>query len=528
MIPTLFGITLVTFALIKLAPGDPVTLELEGGIRAGAVSKRVAEDFHHAFFLDLPLFINLQPVDARRRVDRLVTKLGHPADRDEAAEELTRIGGAALPHLVPRVAGTEGELRASLLEVMAAIAERCGLSDDLNAASDPVQFWQEYWDVYGVDYRPARARRLVRRLVRRDDPLAQAELRRLHSYAFPPLMESLDESLDGEQAARLITLLHQLRGSGPVIQPNDEASARRDTVAAWQEWWRRERSRYQTFGRLERVVAVVSETQYFKWVSRIVTFNFGVSQHDNRPIATKLLEKLPTTLLLSLLSVVLAYGLAVPLGINSALKKGTLRDRVVTLLLFVLYSLPVFWVATLLIQYACGVHGPELFPLGGLTSDGASEWSWWRRSLDLAHHLVLPVLCLSYVSLAVLSRYQRVAMLEVLTQDYIRTAESKGLKRWRVVIVHATRNALLPVVTLLGLQLPYMISGAVIVERIFNIPGMGLETFEAIRTHDYNWIMAVVTLSAVLTMVGILFSDVLYAILDPRVRLETRPEGERR
>lgn len=524
MVPTLFGITLVTFALVKLAPGDPVTLELEGGMRAGSVSRRVVDDFRHAFFLDLPLLVNPEPVDVRRRVDRLVTRLGHARERDDAVAELIQVGGAALPYLVPRIPSTTGAIRQGILEALGGIAGSCGLAEELAGAGD-AEAWAEYWDDYGADYTAARARRLVRRLVLRDDALARAELRRLHSFAFAPLMEALRGDVTAAQAARLVTLLHEIRGAGPVFAASDDAAARAEARAAWDEWWRREGSGYEAFGRLRRLTAVITETQYAKWLGRVATLSFGVSQRDGRPILRKLAERLPTTLLLSLLSVALAYGLAIPLGIVSALKRGSASDRVVTLLLFVLYSLPVFWTATLLIQHLCGVAGPELFPLGGLESDGAEAWPWWRRLLDRAHHLVLPVICLSYVSLAVLSRYQRAAMLEVLAQDYVRTARAKGLSELRVVVIHAARNALLPVVTLLGLQLPYMISGAVIVERIFNIPGMGLETFEAIRSHDYNWVMAVVTLSAVLTMVGILLSDVVYAFIDPRVRLETKPEG---
>jgi peptide/nickel transport system permease protein len=255
------------------------------------------------------------------------------------------------------------------------------------------------------------------------------------------------------------------------------------------------------------------------WLSRVATLSFGVSQRDGRPIADILWERLPVTLLLSLLSVLLIYSLSIPLGVFSALRRERVSEKVVSLALFVLYSLPVFWVATLMIQHLTGVSGPDWFPLEGLHTEGAEDWPWWHRTLDIAHHLVLPVICLSYVSLAVISRYQRTAMLDALSQDFVRTARAKGLPNIRVIVRHALRNALLPVVTLLGLQLPYLISGSVIVERIFNIPGMGLETFEAIRSHDYNWIMAVVTISAVLTMIGMLVSDVLYAVLDPRVRV---------
>jgi len=526
MVPTLVGITIVTFILIQLAPGDPVTIELEGGMRAGSVSARVVEDFRHAFFLDLPLLVNLHPMDVEQRVDRRVADLGHSRRRAEAITRLQGIGGAALPYLIPRIEGTDGDIHDGVMHALAGIAERIGMESELASASQAEVFWREYWDVYRLDYTPGRAHRLVRRLVRRDDPLARAELRRLDTYAYTPLIEALDQGLDAEQTTRIITMLRQVRRSGPTVNADDDESARADTVSAWQEWWRRERSRYEPLGRAGRITAVVTETQYAKWLGRVATLSFGVSQRDGRPIMAKLAEKLPVTILLSILSVLMAYGLAIPLGLRSALRRGAWSDRVTTLVLFFIYSLPVFWTATVLIQGVCGVSGPAIFPLGGLVSDGAEQWSWWRRGLDLAHHLVLPVVCLSYVSLAVLSRYQRGAMLEVLAQDYVRTARAKGLSRFRVIVHHALRNALLPVVTLLGLQLPYMISGAVIVERIFNIPGMGLETFEAIRSHDYNWIMAVVTLTGVLTMLGILASDIVYAWLDPRVRLDGLDEGE--
>jgi len=137
----------------------------------------------------------------------------------------------------------------------------------------------------------------------------------------------------------------------------------------------------------------------------------------------------------------------------------------------------------------------------------------------------MPVFCLTYISLASLSRYQRVAMLDVIRQDYIRTARAKGVGPLRLIFHHALRNAVLPIVTLLGLQLPYLIGGSVIVEQLFSINGMGFETFEAILYRDYNWIMAVVTLSAVLTMFGVLLADVAYALVDPRIGLGGRRGG---
>jgi peptide/nickel transport system permease protein len=235
-------------------------------------------------------------------------------------------------------------------------------------------------------------------------------------------------------------------------------------------------------------------------------------------VLDKLKQKLPVTLLLSLTATVLAYLLAVPLGVFSALRAGRRSERLVTFGLFVLYSLPSFWVATLAIRWFCGLGQFDWFPLRGLHSEGWQAWPLWQQFGDTVWHMVLPVICLTYGSLAALSRYQRVAMLDVIRKDFVRTARAKGLSPARVIWSHALRNALIPILTLLGLQIPFLIGGSVVIERIFNIEGMGLETFEAIRQRDYNWILIVSVMSAVLTMLGLLLSDILYAVVDPRMR----------
>jgi len=193
-----------------------------------------------------------------------------------------------------------------------------------------------------------------------------------------------------------------------------------------------------------------------------------------------------------------------------------------------LYSLPTFWVAMLLQQYLCGVDpsGFAWFPLLGLGVETLSlEHLGEPGALGrLMWHLVLPVFVLTYRSFAYLSRYQRGAMLEVIRQDFIRTARAKGLPERVVIVRHAMRNSILPIITLLGMQLPFLVGGAVIVESIFQINGMGLETLEAIRTRDINWIMAAVTVTSLVTMAGILLSDLLYAVVDPRIRGSLRGE----
>ena len=260
--------------------------------------------------------------------------------------------------------------------------------------------------------------------------------------------------------------------------------------------------------------------RYGIWLKQIVTLDFGTSYKDHRPVMDKILEALPVTLQLSLLSIFLSYLIAIPIGVYSAVRQDSVGDRVSTVGLFVLYSLPNFWVATLLIVYLGGGDYLDLFPIYGINSFQADGWPFYRWFLDRIWHLVLPVSCLTYGGLASLSRYMRAGMLEVIRQDYILTARAKGMSEKMVIFKHAFRNSIIPIVTFLAFLLPAMIGGSVIVESIFSIPGMGKLGFEAVLSRDYPVIMAIATLSAVLTLLGMLLSDILYVLVDPRITYE--------
>ncbi len=260
--------------------------------------------------------------------------------------------------------------------------------------------------------------------------------------------------------------------------------------------------------------------QYLMWVKRVFTLDFGTSYKDHRKVWDKIAERLPVTLQLNLISIFLVYLIAIPCGIYSATHSGTFSDRAMTLFFFFLYSLPSFWVAVLLVMLMGGGDFWDLFPVYGISSIGAENWSFFSWLMDRIWHLVLPILCLTYGGLAYLSRLTRADMLEVIREDYIRTARAKGLSEHVVIFKHAFRNALLPIITLLAFLLPAMFGGSVIIESIFSIPGMGQLGFEAVLSRDYPVIMAITTISALLTLVGLLISDVLYAALDPRIKLE--------
>jgi peptide/nickel transport system permease protein len=260
--------------------------------------------------------------------------------------------------------------------------------------------------------------------------------------------------------------------------------------------------------------------QYLLWVKRVFTLDFGTSYKDHRRVWDKIAERLPITIQLNLISIFLVYLIAIPCGVYSATHSGSLPDRVLTLVFFFLYSLPSFWVAVLLIMLLGGGDFWDIFPVYGISSIEADRWPFFRWLVDRLWHLMLPVSCLTYGGLAYLSRLARADMLEVIREDYVRTARAKGLSERTVIFKHAFRNALLPIVTLLAFLLPGMFGGSVIIESIFSIPGMGQLGFEAVLSRDYPLIMAITTISALLTLVGLLLSDILYAALDPRIKLE--------
>mgnify|MGYP001062034048 CR=1 FL=1 len=261
---------------------------------------------------------------------------------------------------------------------------------------------------------------------------------------------------------------------------------------------------------------------YAEWLGKMLTLDFGISRKDGRPVSARIAESLPITLALNVISMVLVYIISIPAGILSALWKDSLYDRASSVVLFILYSLPSFWVGLLLLLLLSGGEFLNIFPLGGIVSDVPGPVPWWRLAGDVIWHLVLPVVTLTYGGFAFLARYMRANLLEVISQQYITTARAKGLGVRRVLFIHAFRNSLVPLVTLMASILPGLLGGSVIIESIFSVPGMGLLAYEAILSRDIPVIMAIASISAVLTLVGILVADVMYSVVDPRIRLEAK------
>jgi len=257
--------------------------------------------------------------------------------------------------------------------------------------------------------------------------------------------------------------------------------------------------------------------QYIDWLTRIAKFDFGVSMVDERSVTKKILERLPITLGINILSIIVILGLAIPIGVISAVRQHSLFDRVSTVMVFIGFSTPTFWLALLLMI----LFGVELgvLPISGIQSVDTSGMSTFEKILDIAAHLILPVGVSAFAGIAGMSRYSRSSMLEVIRQDYIRTARAKGLKERVVIMRHAFKNSLMPIITIIGMMVPALIGGSVIFETIFAIPGMGKMMFDSVMSRDIPTVMGVLTISAMLTLIGNLLADVSYALTDPRVRI---------
>jgi len=256
--------------------------------------------------------------------------------------------------------------------------------------------------------------------------------------------------------------------------------------------------------------------QYFLWLKRLFTGQL-YSFKDGRPVLDKIGERIGNTLLLNVVSILIIFSLAIPLGIFSARKRYTFLDNLGTFGAYLGISIPGFWLAYLLILATVKLFG---YPVLGMRSFVTEEFSSLEIVMDRLWHLMLPSFVLAIGGIAALSRYTRSSMLEVIRQDYIRTAKAKGLPEEEVYYKHALRNALLPIVTLFGFLIPGLIGGSIIMETVFAWPGIGRLAYQAVLARDYPVVMTINTISAVLVLIGNFIADLLYAIVDPRIRYQ--------
>lgn len=445
--PTLLGISIITFIIIKLAPGDPTAFKMgnqESGMASDQnLAKQVIEQTREIYGLDKPLMLNfaIYHYEENWKAVQDYLKAGNPLsgrEYDEIVEPLKQADEVAVSFLVEQL--EQGDLTPDetlvALEILT-IKQKLSISIDMSL-DRRLEYVQNWW--YG--------------------------------------------GTDSTGVAR--------------------------TAA---------RESYQ-FSNFELFKKTFTEAQYPRWLVNMLLLEFGNSIKDNRPVWDHIKESVPVSLKFTFASFILAYLIAIPLGIYSATHQYTTGDKVTTVILFILYSLPNFWVATMAIVFFGGGDFLDIFPVTGLRSTGYEEMSSFNQFLDLLHHIALPLIIWTYGSFSALSRYMRGSMLEVIRQDYIRTARAKGLSERVVTYKHALRNSLIPIITMLANLLPLAISGSIIIESIFSIPGMGQLSFNAVLFRDYPIIMAVTTISAMLTLFGILLSDLLYAVVDPRITFE--------
>jgi len=281
------------------------------------------------------------------------------------------------------------------------------------------------------------------------------------------------------------------------------------------------RERLERYYGLDKPIMV----QYWMWLKRIVRLDFGDSfSTDRRPVMEKIWDKkqplierkLFITFLINLISMVIIFIIAIPIGIVSATRQYSIFDKITTVSVFIGFAMPSFWLA-LLLMILFGIQ-LDWLPISGIKSMNYDSLSLSSKIWDRAEHLILPIFVSSFGGIAGLSRYMRSNMLEVIRQDYIVTARAKGLPESKVIYKHALRNALLPIITLLGLSVPGLIGGSVIFENIFGIPGMGQLFYMSVMTRDYPMVMCILTIGAILTLVGNLLADIGYMLADPRIR----------
>lgn len=255
--------------------------------------------------------------------------------------------------------------------------------------------------------------------------------------------------------------------------------------------------------------------QFFIYMARLLTLDLGFSHIQQTPVFDLIADRVPATLLLMVTAIAVALLIGIALGMISAMRRGTWLDGVVSVLSLVIYATPQFWLGLMLIVFFSISLG--ILPSGGMMTIGGAEMSGIERAIDIARHLALPAITLGLFYVAIYARLMRSSMLEVFTLDFIMTARAKGASEARVGVVHAARNALLPVVTLAGVQIGHILGGSILVETVFGWPGLGRLVFDALLQRDLNLLLGILFVSSVVVVIANLVVDLVYGLLDPRI-----------
>lgn len=490
MIPTTIGVSLVIFSLYHIAPGDPALIAVgsqsDADLGAASDNESQIDKFRREHGLDRNIAI--QFLDYIGPIN--LSADGHPwfsSPRSERTVEEREVPGAegqtiveGRPSPIEHLYETEAEERSTLDGLVKTLVDAPTPEAADEASAALVAFAGEA---------PGQ----------RDKALARI---------FQGLFEQRLGGPNQEPAIRRVSdCLTAVVGAAPELSPElSERDGARHEVRRWFAW-------YYTEGGGDRTTNS-GEKPY----GGLLAFDLGEEMQSGQSVREEILKRLKVTVPLSLVAVILSYIIALPLGIASVRRQGTALDGGLTIVLFVLYSIPTFW-AGLMLVLIFGKTGTDLLPILGLHDKDADPANTFAYAWDTVLHCILPVLTLTYGSLAYLSRQMRAGMLDVIRQDYIRTAKAKGLSDDRVVYRHALRNSMIPVLTLLASILPILIGGSVIVEFIFDIPGMGKYAYEGLLRRDFSIVMATTIFVGVMTQLGILLSDIAYSLVDPRIRL---------
>ncbi|MBL6873505.1 MAG: ABC transporter permease [Flavobacteriales bacterium] len=483
-IPTLLAISLLAFIISISAPTDPVEKLSNSSDKEGAAnqqsnaSKKTKQDLRKKLGLDLPVFY---------------FSFGSISDSDTLYKVADKDHSATLSELSHYYGNWED------------------VSDYFNQMSktQTSHFSLDLEDIFKMnidqDSIPLYSKNEI------NDVITQSnfEINAMLETANPSVLESKFNSL-----ADLYAKYGFLSG---VKKEFDLAKSSYETMLSQQSSWK---------SYVPKIIWYGSKNQYHFWLfgdgenrKGVVRGDFGYSYIDSQPINTKIWSKVWISFSFSILSVLFAYIISIPLGIYSAYKKDSKFDRISSIIVFVLYSMPGFFIGVLLIYTFANPDTLRWFPVSGIQDPTLfnPNWSFWEKTAHRAPYFILPLITYTYSSFAFLSRIMRVGVIDVFGQDYIRTARAKGLGEGKVVMKHALRNSLLPIITVFANIFPLAIGGSVIIETIFTIPGMGFEIYNSILNSDYPMIVAVFTIIGFLTMIGYLVADVLYAVVDPRI-----------
>ena len=534
MVPTFLFITIIVFVMINIAPGEPGQSANASGVETADQSTTSREGyrlFKEQYHLDLPILLNFRFLLDNKDVAEELEILAHnmnftfegeqentqrPAQKNvfEAEENIENWGQVIVPSLL-----TIAEEYVFLQTSDGGIGT---LTRNLDGENETEQTATFQGNNYFIDsFMTQKVRFLA--------------VQRLSVNARQTITSNEGVILSEEQLAenRLIFAENNTLSQW-TYSLNASLDEQNEVLSLWKTWFDQNNSRFQ-----KTISSVFFNTRFAHYWANLspVGFhplqfkkpNLGSSFRYRRPVFEVIGEHWRYSIYLSLISLLLAYFISIPIGVLAAVKQNQFADRGIGAILFVLYSLPSFFVGTLLATFLTGAKSIHIFgisldlawfPVAGFRSTDSLLVTTFEGGFDVLWHLVLPVFCLTYGALAVLSRYARTGLLEVIRSDYIRTARAKGLSEWVVIMKHAVRNGMIPILTLLGTTLPYLIGGSIVIEYIFAIDGMGRLMLDAISYRDYNIIMGILLISSIFTLLGILLSDISYALVDPRISFE--------